>query len=458
MSFTDLSFLFIFLPVVMILCFLIHNINAQNAILLIASLIFYAWGEPKAILVLVGVILANYGFGLWIQNDRTRKYRLWIAVIANLSVLFLYKYLKFVTVDILQMAKSPLSLALPLGISFYLFSAISYLSDVYHERTEAEHSLFNFALYMSLFPKLLVGPIARYPDIIKQINSRRHKSSITAAGLRRFTVGLGKKVLLANQLAVAADLIFGLSADQLTAPLAWLGALAFMLEIYYDFSGYSDMAIGLGSMLGFSFPENFNYPYLACSVQEFWHRWHITLSSWFRDYVYIPLGGNRVSKPRWILNILIVWSLTGLWHGAAWNYILWGLYYGVLLIIEKKLFKHSDRFNFFRWLLTMVMVLYGWVLFNASDLSQIIWYTKGMFTFQGSLSRVELMQLGILYLWPYFILAVLGCGPWLKRIGHSLQKKASTVWIVNVLSIALLVLCIVFLISNSYSAFIYFKF
>lgn len=458
MSFTSLTFLFLFLPAVLLLYLLVHNPTAQNIILLAASLIFYSWGEPKAVFLFLAVILADYGFGLWLEHSGRNKCVLWIAVLANLAVLFLFKYLKFVSVDILHMAASPLSLPLPLGISFYLFSAISYLGDIYQQRTKAERSLFLFALYMALFPKLLVGPLVRYPDLISQIKNRKRKSSSTAAGLRRFTAGLAKKVLLANQLAVAAGKIFSLGAEELNTPLAWIGALAFMLQIYYDFSGYSDMAIGLGRILGFTFPENFNYPYLACSIRDFWHRWHITLSSWFRDYVYIPLGGNRVPAWRWVLNILIVWGLTGLWHGAAWNFILWGLYYGILLLLERLIFPKTEPFNFFRWLLTMLLVLYGWVLFNSSDLNQILYYTGAMFRFRGVFSRTQLMQLGILYLWPYFLPALLGCGPWIKRISRRLESRAATLWINNALSVLVFAVCVIYLISSSYQPFIYFKF
>jgi len=457
MSFTGLSFLLLVFPSVLILYLLIPNRTAQNVILLIGSLAFYSWGEPKAVLLLLIVILVNYLLGLWIEHSRSRIV-LALGILLDLSVLFLFKYLGFVTVDILHMDNPLPSLVQPLGISFYLFSAISYLADVAQKKTPAEYNLFLFALYMSLFPKLLVGPLISYPVLIDQIRNRKRRPGRMSAGIRRFIAGLGKKVLIANQIAIASNKLFSLPADQLTSPLAWLGAVSFMLQIYYDFSGYSDMAIGLGEILGFDFPENFNYPYLACSIQDFWRRWHMTLSSWFRDYVYIPLGGNRVGKLHWIFNVLAVWALTGLWHGAAWNFILWGLYYGVLLILERLILPKSEKFNFLRWLVTMLVVLYGWVLFNASDLSQIIYYTKAMFSFSGTISRSLLMQLGILYLAPYYIPAVLGIGPWFKKLCFRMENSGWTLWIPNLLSLLLFAACLVFLISNSYLPFIYFKF
>ncbi len=368
MLFSSSVFLFLFLPVGLRVYYLPLRRwrQGQNVFLLLASLGFYAWGEPWFVLVMLGSILANYGFGLWVdackRAGRTCAPPLVTALAVNLGILFVFKYLTF-TLGILNRLGAAFAIPgieLPIGISFFTFQALSYVLDVHRDRGEVQRSPLKVVLYISFFPQLIAGPIVKYETVAQQIDHRKETWADFSAGCSRFIVGLGKKVLLSNQLAVVADRAFGLG-DGLSASFAWLGALCYTLQIYYDFSGYSDMAIGLGKMFGFHFLENFNYPYISRSITEFWRRWHISLSTWFRDYVYIPLGGNRVKKSRWIRNILVVWALTGFWHGAQWNFLFWGLYYGLLLLAEKLfLGRLLERLpKAVRWLYTAFFVLIG---------------------------------------------------------------------------------------------------
>ena len=350
MLFSSPIFLFSFLPITLFVyyIFLIKTKRVKNYFLLLMSLIFYAWGEPKFIVMLIASIVINWFFGILIDKNREnkKKSKLIIALmlLANLSILIVFKYLGFLVTNINVIFNQNLvvpNIALPIGISFFTFQAISYVIDVYRKNGTVQKNILNVGLYLAFFPQLIAGPIVRYETVAEQINYRKENFDDFSNGVYRFIFGLSKKVLISNQMAIIADVAFDNSPSSVL--FAWLGAIAYALQIYFDFSGYSDMAIGLGAMFGFKFDENFNYPYIAKSITDFWHRWHISLSTWFRDYVYIPLGGSRCKRSRAFLNIFIVWLLTGIWHGASWNFILWGLYFFVFLIIEKSLFKDKIK-------------------------------------------------------------------------------------------------------------------
>ena len=387
MLFSSIVFLFTFLPAVMILYYLLP-VRFRNVILLLASLVFYAWGEPVYLFLMLLSILFNYFSGLDIarnlQDKRAAKRSLVFNLIINLAVLGFFKYEGFVldTLNgILPVHISYHALPLPIGISFYTFQILSYIIDVYRGNVKVQTNLPNFALYVTMFPQLIAGPIVQYADVDEQLASREVSRTKFGEGSMYFIRGLAKKVLLANTSGMIFTEVSGLAKGNIAVMTAWLGAFAYMFQIYFDFSGYSDMAIGLGKMFGFEFNMNFNYPYVSKSITEFWRRWHISLSSWFRDYVYIPLGGNRVSKIKHIRNLLIVWFLTGLWHGAAWNFVAWGLYYGVILIIEKYLLSPVlDRLpDIVRHIYSIVLVVIGWVLFFSSSFGQAADYIRVMF-------------------------------------------------------------------------------
>ena len=387
MLFSSIVFLFTFLPAVVILYYLLP-VRFRNVILLLASLVFYAWGEPVYLFLMLLSILFNYFSGLDIarnlQDKRAAKRSLVFNLIINLAVLGFFKYEGFVldTLNgILPVHISYHALPLPIGISFYTFQILSYIIDVYRGNVKVQTNLLNFALYVTMFPQLIAGPIVQYADVDEQLASREVSRTKFGEGSMYFIRGLAKKVLLANTSGMIFTEVSGLAKGNIAVMTAWLGAFAYMFQIYFDFSGYSDMAIGLGKMFGFEFNMNFNYPYVSKSITEFWRRWHISLSSWFRDYVYIPLGGNRVSKIKHIRNLLIVWFLTGLWHGAAWNFVAWGLYYGVILIIEKYLLSPVlDRLpDIVRHIYSIVLVVIGWVLFFSSSFGQAADYIRVMF-------------------------------------------------------------------------------
>ena len=374
MLFSSSIFLFLFLPLVLFLYYLPLRgwREGQNLFLLLASLAFYAWGEPWFVLVMMASILINYAFGLWTARNKQTGKSLFppvaLAVAVNLSVLFIFKYLMF-TLGILNSLGASLTLPvirLPIGISFFTFQALSYVLDVARGRGEVQRSPLKVGLYISFFPQLIAGPIVKYETVAQQIDCRKESWADISSGCVRFLTGLGKKVLIANQMAVVADRAFGMEAGSLSASFAWLGSLCYTMQIYYDFSGYSDMAIGLGRMFGFHFLENFRYPYRSRSITEFWRRWHISLSTWFRDYVYFPLGGSRVDAPwKHLRNLFAVWLLTGIWHGANWTFIAWGLLYFLLLVLEK--YAHVGRGwpAALQWLYTFSMVNFAWVLFRA---------------------------------------------------------------------------------------------
>lgn len=468
MLFSSIVFLFTFLPAVMILYYLLP-VRFRNVILLLASLVFYAWGEPVYLFLMLLSILFNYFSGLDIarnlQDKRAAKRSLVFNLIINLAVLGFFKYEGFVldTLNgILPVHISYHALPLPIGISFYTFQILSYIIDVYRGNVKVQTNLPNFALYVTMFPQLIAGPIVQYADVDEQLASREISRTKFGEGSMYFIRGLAKKVLLANTSGMIFTEVSGLAKDNIAVMTAWLGAFAYMFQIYFDFSGYSDMAIGLGKMFGFEFNMNFNYPYVSKSITEFWRRWHISLSSWFRDYVYIPLGGNRVSKIKHIRNLLIVWFLTGLWHGAAWNFVAWGLYYGVILIIEKYLLSPVlDRLpDVVRHIYSIVLVVIGWVLFFSSSFGQAVDYIRVMFGAgaHGFADRESMYLLtSNLILW---LILIFGSTPLVHfRYEHMLRSKKWNTTIINsVVYAALFIVCIAYLVTETYNPFLYFRF
>lgn len=468
MLFSSIVFLFAFLPAVVILYYLLP-VRFRNVILLLASLVFYAWGEPVYLFLMLLSILFNYFSGLDIarnlQDKRAAKRSLVFNLIINLAVLGFFKYEGFVldTLNgILPVHISYHALPLPIGISFYTFQILSYIIDVYRGNVKVQTNLPNFALYVTMFPQLIAGPIVQYADVDEQLASREVSRTKFGEGSMYFIRGLAKKVLLANTSGMIFTEVSGLAKGNIAVMTAWLGAFAYMFQIYFDFSGYSDMAIGLGKMFGFEFNMNFNYPYVSKSITEFWRRWHISLSSWFRDYVYIPLGGNRVSKIKHIRNLLIVWLLTGLWHGAAWNFVAWGLYYGVILIIEKYLLSPVlDRLpDVVRHIYSIVLVVIGWVLFFSSSFGQAADYIRVMFGAgaHGFADRESMYLLtSNLILW---LILIFGSTPLVHfRYEHMLRtKKWNTTIINSVVYVALFIVCIAYLVTETYNPFLYFRF
>ena len=468
MLFSSIVFLFTFLPAVMILYYLLP-VRFRNVILLLASLVFYAWGEPVYLFLMLLSILFNYFSGLDIarnlQDKRDAKRSLVFNLIINLAVLGFFKYEGFVldTLNgILPVHISYHALPLPIGISFYTFQILSYIIDVYRGNVKVQTNLPNFALYVTMFPQLIAGPIVQYADVDEQLASREVSWTKFGEGSMYFIRGLAKKVLLANTSGMIFTEVSGLAKGNIAVVTAWLGAFAYMFQIYFDFSGYSDMAIGLGKMFGFEFNMNFNYPYVSKSITEFWRRWHISLSSWFRDYVYIPLGGNRVSKIKHIRNLLIVWFLTGLWHGAAWNFVAWGLYYGVILIIEKYLLSPVlDRLpDVVRHIYSIVLVVIGWVLFFSSSFGQAADYIRVMFGAgaHGFADRESMYLLtSNLILW---LILIFGSTPLVHfRYEHMLRSKKWNTTIINsVVYAALFIVCIAYLVTETYNPFLYFRF
>lgn len=456
MVFSSLSFLVLFLPLVLLLYFICRNRVWRNTILLLASLFFYSWGEPKLLILMVAAALVAYLGGLVIYSAKgaLRRIVYILTLCALILNLFVFKYLNLFS-DTFKLSLR--QIALPIGISFYTFQILSYVIDLFRGEIKVQKNFFYLLLYVSFFPQLIAGPIVRYQTIEQEITCRRESIKDIAEGLRRFILGLSKKVLIANQVAVVAEALF---ASHSSGTLAyWLAALAYTLQIYFDFSGYSDMAIGLGRMFGFHFLENFNYPYAATSVTEFWRRWHISLSTWFRDYVYIPLGGSRRKAARVILNLLIVWGLTGLWHGASWNFLLWGLYFGLVLILEKfclaKLLKKLPKG--IGWLYTMFLVVVGWVIFDLTDFSALGHTLCTMFrpvpTDWNALTAQDAM---LLFSAVFLVPGVVFSFPVLRPLLRS--EKTGAILVKNALCIVLLLLCIMQLLGKAYNPFIYFRF
>lgn len=462
MVFSSLSFLFYFLPTILLLYYILPKKfrYGRNFVLLIGSLFFYFVGEPKAIVVMLLSIFINYIGGIAVNRgvEKQRKISLTIVVILNLAILFYYKYLMFIVGNlskIFDINVETKSIYMPIGISFFTFQGMSYVFDVYMKNAEVKKNPLDIALYISLFPQLIAGPIVRYKTVADEIDGRVETLSLFSTGVIRFIVGLSKKVLLANKFGIIADEIFKLNGNyNLSVPLSWFGVLMFALQIYYDFSGYSDMAIGLGKMFGFNFLENFDYPYISKSITEFWRRWHMSLGTWFRDYIYIPLGGNRVSVPRHILNMFIVWFLTGFWHGASWNYIIWGLYFFVFLVIEKYIFgsKFEQVPKIFRHLYALIVILIGWVIFKEENSFLLLKYLKAMF----SVGLKPTIGGVTYYLKEYYIEIFLGI-MFSTSILKAFEKGKKTIPAISIYFI-LLILSIISLFSSSYNPFIYFRF
>ncbi len=466
MLFSSVTFLYYFLPLVLAVYF-VSPARFRNAVLLAASLVFYFFGEPVYCFLLIGSSLAGWLFGLWIDKARgtkRQKFPLVLGIAALLVSLGFFKYSDFLVKNInavLGTNAGLLHIALPIGISFYTFQIISYLIDVFRGDTEAQRNFFDFATYVCLFPQLVAGPIVRYSTVARALKSRTVSFAQTAEGLTRFVVGLGKKVLLANTLGEIGKM-FSESGDK-SVLFYYLFAIAFMLQIYFDFSGYSDMAIGLGKVFGFEFEENFNYPYVSKSITEFWRRWHISLGSWFRDYVYIPLGGNRKGLLRTLVNILIVWALTGLWHGAEWNYVVWGLYFAFFLTLEKLfLGKYLEKAPVANIIYTLAVTLFGFVIFNADNMAEAWQNLGGLFGANGipflSTEAVYcLRNYGVL-----LVVAVFTATPVAKNLALKLKasRKGGKVWAVArpAAVAALMLLVTAYLVDGSFNPFLYFKF
>ncbi len=450
MVFSSITFLFIFLPVVLLAYFFLPE-KCRNYVLLIASLFFYAWGEPVYIVLMLLSIAFNYVCGLELDaqtDEKKKKIKLGIAVAANLSVLILFKYCTF------------LQLSLPIGISFYTFQAISYIVDVYRGNAPVQKNVLNFALYISMFPQLIAGPIVRYADINEQLSNRQISPAEFGAGMRRFLLGLAKKVILANGLGAIFAEVTAEAASGMAVTTAWIGLLAYALQIYFDFSGYSDMAIGLGRMFGFHFNENFLLPYTATSITDFWRKWHISLSSWFREYVYIPLGGNRKGAARQILNLLIVWGLTGIWHGASSNFMFWGLYYGVLLILEKFLWgKYIDKLpKVLQHIYALFFIILGWTLFFSGSLGEAVTYFGYLFG-AGSTGITDAFTApAIMYQLPLWIIGIFACTSLCRNLLTKAEHSRKAAMAVNIAYIAVFILAVSSLITDSYNPFLYFRF
>lgn len=473
MLFSSLIFLFVFLPMVL-LVYYITPMMLKNFVLLVFSLFFYGYGEPKSLFVMLFSITMNYVLGLLIDRCRNNKAKayaiLTLTAVGNLSIIGYYKYTDFFieNFNALFGAQVPLlHILMPIGISFFTFQGMSYVIDVYREHGKAQKNPLNVALYISLFPQLIAGPIVRYETVAEQISKRHVSIDKFSIGIERFILGLSKKVLVANSMGFIADEIFTANIGQMSVVMAWVGVLAYTAQIYFDFSGYSDMAIGLGRMLGFEFLENFNYPYISRSITEFWRRWHISLSTWFRDYVYIPLGGNRVKKGKLLRNILLVWLLTGFWHGAAWNFIAWGLYFGLLLLLEKFFIgNHLQKlWRPLQHLYALLFIVLGWLLFRAESLSFAVEYLKVMLGLTG---QPIINNQALYYIVEYrleFIIAIIASMPIYPLLREKLQRAGQKGRLILVnyylryfVLTALFVLCIMYLINSTFNPFIYFRF
>ena len=466
MTFSSTVFLFLFFPAVLAGYFILPARwrTWRNLFLLLASLGFYFYGEPKGIAIMLLSIIGNYLLALWMADGpRWRKPALVCSVVLNLGVLCVFKYLGFIAENLVRLGAtlSVPDIVMPIGISFFTFQGMSYVFDVYQGTVRAQKNPLLVALYISLFPQLVAGPIVRYETIERELTARSETLEGAAAGMRRFIFGLGKKLLLANPMGAVAAEIFAMDPSSLAAPVLWLGAVAYTFQIFFDFSGYSDMAIGIGRIFGFHFLENFNYPYIAQSITDFWRRWHMSLSTWFRDYVYIPLGGNRRGKARQLVNILIVWALTGLWHGAAWNFVLWGLYFALILIAEKLFLGRllARAWRPLRHLYSLVLIVVGWVIFNSAGLSQVGQYVAGMFTHWHFAAEEGKQALYLLleyrFEWLACIALSLPIGP---AVSRRLEAKgwfepARMAACFGVFALALLAL-----VSTTFNPFIYFRF
>lgn len=467
MVFSSMFFLWVFLPIVLILSRIVPK-KGQNILLLLASLVFYAWGEPRYIFLMLLVIGVNWGIALLMSaHMRQKKLFLLLTVVFNVGILGYYKYTDFLINIINRLARrevfAPAEIALPIGISFFTFQAMSYVFDFYKGEYPAEKNILNVALYISFFPQLIAGPIVKYKDIRTQVHDRTVTGEKTALGIRRFIYGLGKKVLIANTIAYGVDAIYSLPIIHITGAMAWVAAIGYMLQIYYDFSGYSDMAIGLAKMFGFSITENFRYPYVSTSIQEFWRRWHISLGAWFKEYVYIPLGGNRRGTGRTYLNLLIVFAVTGLWHGADAAFIVWGLWHGVLQVIERIGWgKVLRKFPVIGWIYTSLAVMLGWILFRVVNVRETLSLVKRLFMpWYYTISGYSIWELVSHRMLVAMVLGIVLMGPLQHLFKKYCQKGFKFLrfgWLDMVFCGGVFVLCVLNLAANTYNPFIYFRF
>ena len=471
MLFSSVTFLFFFLPIVFTLYYISLK-KIKNYTLLLFSIIFYAWGGILYLPLLIISIMINYIFGLQIEkykdNNKKRKNILIISIIFNVLFLGVFKYTNFIIDNINIIFKTSINIPiipLPIGISFYTFQAMSYVIDVYRNDGKVQKNIFNLALYISMFPQLVAGPIVRYETIDNQITNRIHNIDKFNQGIERLTIGLFKKVIISNTVGELSALIYSLSNYQMSISVAWLGAIAYTLQVYFDFSGYSDMAIGLGKMLGFEFLENFNYPYISKSVSEFWRRWHISLGSWFRDYIYIPLGGNRVSNIKTYRNLTIVWLITGIWHGASWNFVAWGLYFGIFIMLERAFLQNilNKIPKVFSHIYLLIVVIFGWVLFSKPDLKSAIDYMKimigvGEYPFINGYTTFYLSQY-----WLSLTMAIILSTPIINRtkqlIIKSNKKIMTAIEIIRpIIYFILFFITTVYIVNSTFNPFIYFNF
>ena len=468
MLFSSMTFVFLFLPIVSAI-YLLARKDIQNYILLIASILFYAWGEPRYLAIMILTILINYIGANYISRSRNNKHRkqiLLLTILLDLSFLFYFKYFNFVMDNInavFAMDIKFIDVIMPIGISFYTFQALSYVVDVYRKEVKVQRDIYKLALYITLFPQLIAGPIVKYHDVDEQISNRDVTFDKVAYGVKRFIIGLAKKMLLANTMGAVADKIFVLPVDQFDVSVAWIGAIAYSFQLFYDFSGYSDMAIGLGSIFGFKFLENFNYPYISKSITEFWRRWHISLSTWFKEYLYIPLGGNRVSPFRNYINLFIVFLATGIWHGASWNFVFWGLWHGMFIIFEKATGWHKKEggvlLKVTHHVYTILAFVIGWVMFRAENMTYAWAYIKNMFgCLEGVKNAYEL---------PYYVgnfeilVAVVSCLCAVPIFGKILQIDFSRKVLRTVVNVWLMLLFVISasaIAASTYNPFIYFRF
>ena len=465
MLFTSISFLYYFLPALIIIYFITPK-KYKNIILLIASLLFYLYGEPKYVFLMIAEIIIAYIGAILIDKYKNQSKNILITTLfIHVFLLIIFKYTDFIIQTINDISNANiklLNIALPIGISFYTFQIISYVIDVYNGKVKVQKNIINLATYVSLFPQLVAGPIVRYQTVEKELDDRVHSFNNFAYGIRRFSIGLAKKVLIANALGELCTKAFAL--NETTVILYWIFGISYMLQLYFDFSAYSDMAIGLGRIFGFNFPENFNYPYISKSITEFWRRWHISLSTWFKDYVYIPLGGNRDGKYKQIRNILIVWLLTGIWHGANWTFLIWGLLFGIILIIEKIfLNKFMEKLpSFIRRIYVLFIVMILFIIFNSDNMSVALTNIKGLFGMNG---EVFINDYTLHYLKSYLLILIIslfGATPFIKTLIDKLRKNRYANNIINILEPILIVVILVvvtsYLIDNSYNPFLYFRF
>lgn len=468
MLFSSITFVFLFLPIVCT-CYLLARKDLQNYILLAASILFYAWGEPRYLAIMILTILVNYVGANYISRCHNQLHRkLWLiaTIVIDLSFLFYFKYFNFVMDNINQILHTHINfidVVMPIGISFYTFQALSYVVDVYRNETKAQKDIYKLALYITLFPQLVAGPIVKYHDVAEQISNRKITFDKVTYGIKRFIIGLAKKMLIANTLGEVADKIFSQPVENFDMLTAWIGAIAYTLQLYYDFSGYSDMAIGLGSIFGFKFLENFNYPYISKSITEFWRRWHISLSTWFKEYLYIPLGGNRVSKRRNLFNLFVVFLATGIWHGASWNFIFWGIWHGAFIIFEKISGWHKKEGGFklslAHHVYTIFAFIIGWVMFRADNMGYAWNYIKNMF---GLISDQKISYKLSYYIDNIeifaFLIAIVCAMPLFREMLYVKRERKTLRTIINLWLFVLFILSVAVIAASTYNPFIYFRF